>query len=31
MLSEYPQWDVDICMDELVQIIKDMIEFEKKI
>lgn len=30
LLKDYPNWNVDTCMDEMSQIIKDMIEFEKE-
>lgn len=30
LLKAYPNWNVDTCMDEMSQIIKDMIEFEKE-
>lgn len=30
LLKGYPNWNVDTCMDEMSQIIKDMIEFEKE-
>ena len=30
LLKDYPNWNVDTCMDEMSQIIKDLIEFEKE-
>lgn len=30
LLKDYPNWNIDTCMGEMSQIIKDMIEFEKE-